>query len=192
MSGAHNPIIRGERVWLRRFENDDVASYKAAVNDADVAYWAGYVYPQNDVMVERFFDKRASGEEFFFVISPLDGSEFLGTIWLWNMGNRLGGPELSMFIADAANRGKGLGSDAIDAMLDFAFGHLDHHRIWLTTLASNTGAQRAFEKAGFREEGVVRDHYLRHGRRVDSVQMSILRPDWEAIERARIWDRNST
>ncbi len=97
-----------------------------------------------------------------------------------------------MFIADPENRGKGLGLDAINAMLDFAFGHLHHHRIWLTTLADNAGAQRAFEKAGFRKEGVVRDHYLRSGRRVDSVQMSILRPDWEAINRPRIWDRTQT
>jgi RimJ/RimL family protein N-acetyltransferase len=139
-------------------------------------------------MVESFFERRASGDEFFFVISPLGGTDFLGTIWLWNMNGRLGGAELSMFIVAEENRGKGVGTDAINAMLDFAFGNLEHYRIWLTALASNEPARRAFERAGFTKEGVVRGHYLRQGQRFDSVQMSILRPEWEALQRPRSWD----
>ncbi len=188
MADTHSPIVRGAKVWLRRFEKDDIAEYKRAVNDAYIAHWAGYVYPQNDVMVESFFERRASGDEYFFVISPLGGTQFLGTIWLWNIGGRLGGAELSMFIVEPENRGKGIGTDAINAMLDFAFGNLEHHRVWLTTLASNEPAHRAFGRAGFTKEGVVRGHYLRHGERFDSVQMSILRPDWETLERSRSWD----
>jgi RimJ/RimL family protein N-acetyltransferase len=188
MRGAGNPIVRGEKVWLRRFEKADISAYKAAVNDANIAFWAGYVSPQNDVMVERFFDKRASGDEYFFVISPLGSDDFIGTIWLWNKDSRLGGIELSMFIVDPGNRGRGLGTDAINAMLDFGFGNLDIHRIWLTTLQDNEPAHRAFQRTGFVEEGTVRGHYLRNGRRLDSVQMSILRPDWDALDRPRSWE----
>ena len=173
---------------MRRFEKADIAAYKAAVNDANVAFWAGYLGPQNDVMVERFFDKRASGDEYFFVISPLDSDEFIGTIWLWNKDGRLGGIELSMFIVDPGNRGKGLGGDAINAMLDFCFGNLDIYRVWLTTLKPNEPAHRAFARAGFVEEGTVRGHSLRNGKRLDSVQMSILRPEWESMDRSRSWE----
>ncbi len=188
MRGTGNPIVRGEKVWLRRFEKADIAAYKAAVNDANIAFLAGYLGPQNDVMVERFFDKRASGDDYFFAISPLGSDEFIGTIWLWNKDGRLGGVELSMFIVDPGNRGRGLGTDAINAVLDFGFGNLDIYRVWLVTLKSNEPAHRAFRRAGFVEEGAVRGHYLRNGERRDSVLMSILRPEWEALNRPRGWE----
>ena len=185
---ASNPIVRGELCWLRRFERADLAHYKAAVNEVSVSWWAGYGEPHNDAMVEQFYENRLTGDEYFFVISPLGSDDFLGTIWLWNLNGRLGGAELSMFIAAGGDRGRGLGRDAIGAVLDFGFGHLDLYRIWLTTRAENERAQRAFAAAGFAEEGRIRGHGMARGERYDSVQMSILRPDWEALDRPRGWD----
>ena len=183
-----NPIIRGERCWIRGFEPADLEHYKRAVNDASTAHWAGFQQPQNDGFMASFLENRANGPEHFYVISPLGETAFVGTIWLWNLGGRLGGAELSMFLSDAGSRGAGLGRDAVNAMLDFGFGHTDTYRIWLTTKTENERAQRAFAAAGFQDDGVVRGHARDRGRPFDSRLMSILRPEWEALDRPRSWD----
>ncbi|WP_197372312.1 GNAT family N-acetyltransferase, partial [Streptomyces clavuligerus] len=51
-------------------------------------------------------------------------------------------------------------------------------RISLEVYAFNPRARRAYEKAGFVAEGVLRDALLWEGERVDATVMSILAPEW--------------
>jgi RimJ/RimL family protein N-acetyltransferase len=188
--GAH---VRGEHVWLRAFERSDLEPYRAAANHADTAA-AGYNLPLGSEDVAAWYEekvKRHGTEEYYFVISPLGSDEFLGTAWLWNFDSRLGGAEFSIFLADPKRRGAGLGTDAINAALDFGFGSLELEKVWLTTDVDNEPAKRAFEKGGFKVDGVLRHHRVRHGVWIDAVLMSILREDWEALVRPRSWDFQS-
>ena len=109
-------------------------------------------------------------------------------MWLWGKGSRLDGLELSVFITAEAGLGQGIGTDAINAALDFIFGSYETERVWLTTETANARAQRAFEKAGFRRDGTIRHHFRREGEWCDSALMAITRGDWEALDRPRSWD----
>ncbi len=157
-----------------------------------MAYWAGYVGPQSSENVADWYEKRVraqhGGEAYYFVICALGSSEFLGTIWLRDFDSRLGGPELSIFVGAKERWNEGVGTDATQALTDFGFGFLDIARIWLTTDKDNQRSQHAFKKAGFVVEGTVRAHHRRRGRLADSVLMSMLREEWEALERPRSWD----
>ena len=185
-------IARGEKVWLRAFEATDLEPYWAAVNNVDVAYRAGYVAPTSRDGVRDWYDGKVRREHghaaFYFVISPIGGDDFVGSIWLWQFDSRLGGPELSVFIADPERWGQGLGVDAINAMMDFAFGSLDLERVWLFTDADNPRSIKAFAKAGFVEEGTLRGSSRGRGVRSDSTLMGLLRSDWEAQDRKRSWE----
>ena len=186
-------MVRGERVWLRGFEREDLTAYQAAITDADVAFHAGYISVAGSDGVADWYESRVrprhGKDEWYFVISPLGSREFAGSCWLWSFDSRLGGAEFSIFIADPGRWGTGLGTDAVNATLDFAFGFVDRlERVWLTTDADNRRAQRAFEKAGFRTDGLVRRHLRRRGQWVDSVLMSVLREEWEALTRPRSWE----
>ncbi len=185
------PLIRGEKVWLRAFEQEDLEAHWLAVNDGDVAHFTGYRAPQSMRDVQNWYETRVHGSEkqkYFFVISPIGSAEFLGVVMLFGFESRLGGPELGIFVSDKARWGQGLGTDAVNAMLDFAFGSLDINRIWVTTSAQNKRSQRAAQNAGFSVEGTIREHILQHGHFQDSLLMSILRSDWEALVRPRSWD----
>lgn len=191
MNQDNNPLIRGAHVWLRAFEEEDLAYHQQAVNDGDIARFTSYQAPQNRLDVQDWYDTIVRGGEnrkYFFVISPLGSSDFIGLISLFAFDSRINGPELGIAITDRDRWGKGLGTDAVNAMLDFAFGSLTLNRIWLTTGVDNERAQRSFEKAGFRVEGTIREHILRHGRWHDSLLMSILRSDWEKLDRPRSWE----
>ena len=61
-----------------------------------------------------------------------------------------------MLFGDDAARGRGYGSEAIRLLTDLAFDGMNLHRLYAFVLAFNPHAKRAFEKAGFRSEGVLR------------------------------------
>jgi RimJ/RimL family protein N-acetyltransferase len=185
------PIIRGEKIWLRGYREEDLPVYEQFVTTQD-AQWAGYSVPLSKDAIRDFYDKRLRGghgsDEHFFVVCPLGSDEFIGTTWLWNFDSRLGGPEFSIFMHGPTRWGRGLGTDAINATLDYAYGFTEVDRIWLSTMAINERGQRSFEKAGFSREGVVRHYEIYRGKPMDAVLMSILRADWEALDRPRSWE----
>jgi RimJ/RimL family protein N-acetyltransferase len=191
MTGEDGARLRGQRVWLRAIEATDLEAYRAAVNSVEVGTWAGFPWPHSEASIERWFSdvrERHGRGEYWVAISPLGSEAFLGSVWLWNKGSRLDGLELSILVTAEAGLGRGIGSDAVNAALDFIFGSYDVERVWLTTEASNERAQRAFEKAGFRREGTVRHHFRREGEWRDSALMAIIRQDWASLERPRSWD----
>jgi RimJ/RimL family protein N-acetyltransferase len=84
--------------------------------------------------------------------------------------------------------GKGYGTDAVNALVDFAFGQLRLERVWLDTDIGNARAQAAYLKAGFVREGVLRHSWFQDGRWSDDVRMAMIRDDWTALTRPRSWD----
>jgi diamine N-acetyltransferase len=80
-------------------------------------------------------------------------------------------------------RGRGVRGAAIRAVLDHAFAALGAHRVWLDVMSHNARARSAYARAGFVEEGVLRDAILTPDGFVSLVVLSVLRPDWEALGR---------
>lgn len=85
--------------------------------------------------------------------------------------------------------GDGRGSDVLRAVIDATFERDDAHRIQLDVYADNVRARRAYARAGFREEGVMRAAVTRDGRWTDLVLMALLEnerlPATPAVEVAR-------
>ena len=74
-------------------------------------------------------------------------------------------------------RGRGIGTAAIAALVEFGFVRRNLRRIHLQAIASNAAAIRAYEKAGFVVEGRQRQHAWVRGGYEDIVLMGILRAD---------------
>jgi RimJ/RimL family protein N-acetyltransferase len=117
-------------VWLRALEESDLGAYREAANSVEVGTWAGYPFPLAEATTERWWQRvkeHHGRDEYFFAISPIDSDAFIGTVWLWSAASRLAGLELSIFVTPQAGLGQGVGTDAIAAALDFAFGS---HEEW--------------------------------------------------------------
>ena len=80
--------------------------------------------------------------------------------------------------------GAGLGAVLLDAALAHAFADASTHRVQLRVYPENERAWRAYGRAGFVEEGLMRDvARAPDGRHRSMLIMSILRPEWEATQR---------
>ena len=75
--------------------------------------------------------------------------------------------------------GKGIGTLATRAVVDWGFKRLNAHRIWLGCSAENLGAIKCYEKVGFKREGVLRDEIWCNGHYTDAIRMGLLESDWK-------------
>ena len=99
------------------------------------------------------------------------------------MLQRFGNPDRRLHLKRIAVReaGQGLGSILLEELLDHLYATTEVNRIDLDVFLGNDRARRAYEKAGFQVEGVLRDYHRSDDGRFSSMWlMSVLRADREA------------
>jgi len=75
----------------------------------------------------------------------------------------------------------GHGRRLLIALNDWVFSQTDTHRFWFETAENNHRARHVYESLGFVVEGIQREVYGEaDGTRSSSVQMSLLKPEWQA------------
>jgi RimJ/RimL family protein N-acetyltransferase len=88
--------------------------------------------------------------------------------------------DIGVRIGNEADRGKGYGKRALALAVNFAWNHLNLHRLSLTVFAHNARAIASYKAVGFREEGRFKDAAFIDGEWVDVVPMAALNPNRSA------------
>ena len=165
--------LDGERVSLRPLRGEELEIvWQARLND-DTAPWMST--PQ---AYERL--KRRVANSGAFVDGWLDlgieaDGRLVGEIDARQPPRSLpqGVFELGISLFETADRGHGLGTDAIRLMTRYLFEHEDAARVQASTWVGNTAMRRVFLKLGFREEGVLRSFMPSERGRDDYVMYAI-------------------
>ncbi|WP_271424714.1 GNAT family N-acetyltransferase [Aequorivita sinensis] len=79
-------------------------------------------------------------------------------------------------------QGKGIGRKVSLWMYNYAFVKLQLNKIFLYTDNSNIPSSKIYEKAGFQQEGLLRQHKLKNGILRDRRVYGLLREEWEEKE----------
>lgn len=105
---------------------------------------------------EQWFEALQKREDCcYFAIENVDDAH-LGNVWLWDIDQRHRRAELRIVMGlDSA--GKGVGTEAISRLCDYAFERLNLHKVYAYVLAINPRARRSFEKASFELEGTLKE-----------------------------------
>jgi RimJ/RimL family protein N-acetyltransferase len=84
---------------------------------------------------------------------------------------------LYIVIGEADYRGKGIGKQAIQYILNYAFNDLDLHKVWLDVHVENLAGVKCYTNSGFIEEGRFIDQVLySDGHYGDEFRMYIINP----------------
>ena len=176
-------VLLGERVRLRGLRDDDLpALAKWEMDPGRMATLSSWVAPPSEAAAKERIAKWSANDkdDLGFAIENLDDPPVLvGNIGLW--GVRPKDREATIGIALGREYiGRGYGTDAMRVIVDYGFREMGLHRIQLCVAPFNPAAIRAYEKAGFVEEGRHRESVWHDGRWYDEVLMSILDREWSA------------
>lgn len=170
-----SPAVTGARVRLTPLDEADASILFEWINDRTLVELSSAFAPVSAADHLRWFaDIRQRPGTHIFAIRRLDDPLVIGTCQLHGIHPVHRSAELQIRIGDTRFRGQGLGTEAVRLLVAFGFGELRLHRIALHVFATNLAAQRAYEKAGFVREGLLKDAAFVGGRFVDTVSMAIL------------------
>ena len=182
--------LRGTLVYLRPLEPEDADLHHAWFSDSRVASLMGDL-PRSLARRRRRYEATIDEQGdtvFMFMICRLEDDLPVGRTDLFEIDRTNGSAAFGITIGEPGSWGKGYGTDAVNALVDFAFGQLRLERVWLDTDAHNTRAQAVYTKAGFVREGVLRHAFYQDGRWSDDIRMAMIREEWLAQDRPRSWD----
>ncbi|MEO6349472.1 MAG: GNAT family protein [Candidatus Limnocylindrales bacterium] len=189
------PILRGERVFLRAPERSDIETFARWLSDGETTSFLSMRAPMSVAMEEQWFThmlERQGKDAYHFAMCQLESGRAFGTISLFDIDSVNGSAGIGIAIGEKSLWGQGLGTDAMNALLDFGFGQLRLERLWLEVYDYNTRARRSYEKCGFVLEGTERHAIFKHGEYHDMHLMSMLHDEWLALPRKKTWEYESS
>jgi len=188
MKQGGNAFLRGEKVYLRPLEREDLPWIVKWTNDPEVRGLIGEVRPMNAVDATAYFERiQSDRDRVWFVVVRQENRRIIGEAGLLRMFNPWRTTDLTMIIGEPDARGKGCGTEAILLLLNYAFGYLNFHRVSIGVVGFNEKAVRFYEKVGFKKEGVQRDGYYYNHRYHDFVMMSLLEDEFRELCRTNGW-----
>jgi RimJ/RimL family protein N-acetyltransferase len=175
-------MIRGIKTRCRPMEAEDQAFVHELNSDPVVrSNVVGWDFPISQHHQIEWYRSVNSTTTYRWIVEDLDGDP-VGLTGLWDLDwhnrNALTAIKLG---GTNPRRGEGLGTDAILAVMAFAFYDVGLERLYSTVLATNSSSLQAYTKhSGWRVEGTSRRHVWRHGDFVDLIHIGALRTDFDS------------
>ncbi|MEW6055166.1 MAG: GNAT family protein [Bdellovibrionota bacterium] len=168
--------LKGKRIYLREVKLTDVNDrYVSWLNDSEVTrYLEVRFHPQNLDTIAGFVAKmRESENEFLYAICLSSNDQHIGNIKLGPVNAHHRSADVSLFIGEKKCWGQGYAAEAIGLVTRFAFRELGLNKLRAGCYAGNEGSARAFERVGYRREGLLRGQVLCDGKETDVITLGL-------------------
>jgi len=172
------PFIEGVNIYLRGvYSLDANANYCSWMNDTEVTqYLESRFYPHSVESIASYISQvNASSDSVLLAIVVRDKDIHIGNIKVGSINWIHRYADVGILIGDKTYWGKGFAVEAIKLVVDYAFKKLNLHRLEAGCYSNNIRSIKAFKKAGFIEEGCLKQRYFCDGGYVDRVCLGILR-----------------
>ena len=174
-------LLKGADVTLRPRHPDDVAELHAGLYDdvytrahADTRPWIPI--PSGDPELSPYAVTSVSAEVSFFSVLATEG-ELAGEGLVWGIDAHNRAAQVGLALLPAF-RGRGWSTQVLELLCRYAFVVRGLHRLQLEAHSANLPMIRSAKRAGFAEEGALREAAWTLGAFADVVVMGLLARDW--------------
>jgi aminoglycoside 6'-N-acetyltransferase len=171
------------RLVLRRFAPGDAEALAVYRSDPEVARYQDWECPYPVHEATKFIESLRDlapgtpGTWFQFAVGLAASNALVGDVALRTLGAEPRQAELGFSFAPA-QQGRGYATEAVRAVVDYAFGRLAMHRVFSRTDARNLRAQRLLERLAFRREGELRESVWFKGEWATDFLYAQLAAEW--------------
>ncbi|SDU76303.1 GNAT family N-acetyltransferase [Jiangella alkaliphila] len=181
MSAPHL-LLHGDRLALAMTTAEHLAEYHRWETDPGTILGYGTQLPQSFETRSAGYESQArSDRQARFEVVRLSDAAPVGMTVL-HVDHAVRTAEFVMLLAPEA-RGQGYAAEAATLTLDWGFHLAALRMVWLKVLEPNAAAIRAYERAGFRPAGRLRQAGWWHGESCDELLMDAVRADFPGPSR---------
>ncbi|MBN2057343.1 MAG: GNAT family N-acetyltransferase [Candidatus Saganbacteria bacterium] len=171
-------MIENKRIYLKQLAVTDITdAYINWLNDPEVnRFLSVRGGAQDRQMVEKYVASY-DGDDNRLLLGIFDKAsrKHIGNITFSSINRRSGVGAIGIAIGDKSFWGKGYGSEALQAAVDLAFAVLKLRRVEAGINAENAASISLFNKAGFVEEGRLKEREKFGDRYVDFLWFGLLK-----------------
>jgi ribosomal-protein-alanine N-acetyltransferase len=174
-----DPALSDGRIGLRRWREEDIDCIRLAGTDPGIPQGttvpAVYTPDEGRAFIRRQWGRVDNGEGVSQAIVTIDSDRAIGLIWVELRPQcHVGG--LGYWITPP-ERGHGAATSSVKLVVPWALNVLDLRRLEAWVEPENLASQRVLRRAGFQEEGRLRNFLTIDGRPADALVFSVIAPD---------------
>lgn len=165
-------LLKGQQINLRALEKEDLNFLYELENNTDVWEISGTVTPYSKDVLTFYLENAHRDiyevKQLRLVISNTDNKP-LGLIDLYDFDPKHKRAGVGIVIVNEAERNKGIGSEALSLISNYAFSALELRQLYANILEENKRSIYLFQKLGFVRVGVKKDWISSNGVYKDEV-----------------------
>lgn len=171
-----------KRLILRPLALGDSSRIEELAGDYEVAKSTlniPHPYPEGSAIqfIESIHTAEHNNKIAMFAIVDKDSQQLIGLINL-NLSLPFKRGELAYWIGKHY-WGKGYGTEAAKALLEYGFNSLKLNKIFAASFTSNPGSWKIMEKIGLKYEGTLKQHVARFGQFYDLTYYGLLKEEFQ-------------
>jgi ribosomal-protein-alanine N-acetyltransferase len=167
-----------ERLHLRPLSmEDDKAMFAMLSDPVSMEYWSSPALTdirELRTALKKDIESDATGSSMCWAVLSKDTQEIIGKCILFQFSHQNRRAEIG-YILNREFWRQGLMSEALAAVISFAFTRLDLHRIEADVDPDNIGSLAILEKLGFKREGLLRDRWYVNEIWHDSILLGLIK-----------------
>ncbi|MGL5694131.1 MAG: GNAT family N-acetyltransferase [Peptostreptococcaceae bacterium] len=168
-------------IKLRNLNQQDKTYFFKWIKDKEVIKYSLSIFQnmKTEEDISTWFDKLLLDKSTYNqAIFDTSNNRLIGYAGICNLSKTNLSGEYFIFIGDKTYHGKGVGTFVTKEIVKDGFEKLNLNRIMLTASEKNIGAIKAYTKANFKTEGIMRQAFYRDGEFHDKIIMGILKKEW--------------
>ncbi len=149
-------VLSSAKIFLRNLRPEDVTqAYVDWMSDPEVVQFTESRFSSHTMESIREFVQACHDHQDVLLFGIFDGATecHIGNIKLGPINRRHLLADIGLIIGRRNFWGKGIATEAISLLRDYAFSEIGLHKLTAGCYSTNLGSAKAFEKAGFSLEG---------------------------------------
>ena len=173
-------MLKGKTVYLRLLGQEDLKDRVSWINDEENIQTLLFEWPTSIEKTQKWFSNVVfDNSKLNLSIVDFQTNELVGMTGLLNIDRINHHAQLYITIGNKKYRGKRLPDEVIPLVLEYGFSELELKKIYLYTLPNNDRARHVYERNGFIQDGILRQHVYCRGKQQDIYVHSILKSEFE-------------
>lgn len=152
--------LKGEHIYLRALEPEDLEFLYALENDESIWEISNTLTPYSKFLIKQYLENAQQdiyeAKQLRLAICLLNSEGAIGLIDLFDFDPKNNRAGIGILIQNIENRTKGIGSEALALLIKYGFQQLQLNQLYANIDSDNKHSLQLFSKFGFQEIGLKR------------------------------------
>ncbi len=150
--------LKGQNIYLRALEPEDLEFVYVIENDESIWEVSHTQTPYSRFLIRQYLENAHQdiyeAKQLRLVICLTNSSEAIGLIDLFDFDPQHSRAGIGILIQNSSERNKGIGSEALQLLIEYAFSQLQLHQLYANIGTENEASLQLFAKFGFQKIGI--------------------------------------